>query len=331
MDKLIAKLTEIFGPSGMESHVRKAIVEEIKDLPVEIAVDPLGNLVVTRKGRGSRLMMAAHMDEIGIIVTHIDAKGFLRIAGVGGIKPTQLVGQRFMFEKGIRGTVHHEKIKKLNELDWPKLYLDIGAANDEEARSRVSVGDMAVFDHRFVDLGERYMAKAMDDRVGCAIMIEVLRRLPTKVPRELVFVFTTQEEVGLRGARSSSFSVEPSYGIAVDVTMVGDTPEAPLMDVALGKGPAVKVKDSSLISHPLVRRLMVETAEKNGIPHQLEVLERGGTDAGAIHLSREGVPAGVVSIPCRYVHTASEMVDRHDVENAVILLEKLCLSPDWPG
>ena len=202
MDKLIRTLTETFGPSGMESSVRKVIVEEIKDLPVEIAVDPLGNLLVTRKGRGPRLMLAAHMDEIGVIVTHIDEKGFLRIAGVGGIKPAQLVGQRFIFNGGVTGTVYHEKIEKLKELDWSKLYLDIGAANNEEARSKAAIGDMAVFDHRFADLGGRYMSKAMDDRIGCAILIEVLRRLPAKIPHELVFVFTIQEEVGLRGARS---------------------------------------------------------------------------------------------------------------------------------
>lgn len=174
------------------------------------------------------------------------------------------------------------------------------------------------------------MAKAMDDRIGCAILVEVARRLPPSLPQGVCFVFSAQEEVGLRGATTAAYRLDPGYGFAVDVTMVGDTPEAPLMAVSLGRGPAIKVKDRSLLCHPRVRELMVETAEKHGIPYQLEVLERGGTDAGAIHLSREGVPSGAVSIPCRYVHTPSEMVDAGDVEHAVELIEKLILL-SWPS
>lgn len=326
MKDTIRKLTETFGPSGMETRVRQVIHEEVKKHGDEIITDPLGNLIVVRKGKGPRLMITAHMDEIGLIITHIDEKGFLRISPVGGVSFTQLPGQRFIFENGTAGTIYHEKIKEIKELEWSKLYLDIGASNREEASEKVSVGDMAVFHHHFEDLGNRYIAKAMDDRAGCAILTEVIKHLPAKVPNELVFVFTSQEEVGLRGARSAAYSMEPRYAIAVDVTRVGDTPEAPLMDVSLGKGPAIKVKDSSMISHPAVRRLMTEIAEKNRIDYQLEVLEQGGTDAGAIHISREGVPSGALSIPCRYVHTASEMVDKGDVEKAATLLEKICLS-----
>lgn len=326
MIDMIRKLSETFGPSGMETSVQQIIREEIKSVGDEITSDVLGNLIVVRKGKGPRLMITAHMDEIGLIVTYIDEKGFLRISAVGGVNFTQLIGQRFIFENGTIGTIYHEKIKEIKELEWSKLYLDIGATNGEEASSKVSIGDMAVYHHRFEDLGNRYIGKAMDDRVGCAILIEVLKRLPKKIPNELVFVFTTQEEVGLRGARGAAYSINPDYGIAVDVTRVGDTPKASVMEVALGKGPAIKVKDSSMITHPTVRRLMVETAEKNKIDYQLEVLEQGGTDAGAIHVSREGVPSGALSIPCRYIHTASEMVDKQDLENAVTLLEKICLT-----
>ncbi len=188
---------------------------------------------------------------------------------------------------------------------------------------------MACLHQPFVNLGERYLAKAMDDRIGCAVLVEAARRLPPSLPQGVCFLFSVQEEVGLRGATTAAYRLEPDYGFAVDVTSVGDTPEAPLMAVSLGKGPAIKVKDSSVLCHPRVRELMIETAEREKIPYQLEVLERGGTDAGAIHLSREGIPSGAVSIPCRYVHAPSEMVDVSDVRHAVNLVMKLSTRA-WP-
>jgi len=264
-----------------------------------------------------------------VIVTHIDGNGFLRIAPIGGVAPHLLVGQRLRFKDGVIGTVYHEKIKGLKELSWPKLYLDIGAASREAAKERVRIGDMACLHQPFVNLGERYLAKAMDDRIGCAVLVEAARRLPPSLPQGVCFLFSVQEEVGLRGATTAAYRLEPDYGFAVDVTSVGDTPEAPLMAVSLGKGPAIKVKDSSVLCHPRVRELMIETAEREKIPYQLEVLERGGTDAGAIHLSREGIPSGAVSIPCRYVHAPSEMVDVSDVRHAVNLVMKLSTRA-WP-
>ncbi|HPU01785.1 MAG: M42 family metallopeptidase [Firmicutes bacterium] len=330
MKELIKELVEVYGPSGEEAAVRALIEEKIKESVDRTFTDSLGNLFALREGAPPLLMFSAHMDEIGVIVTHIDDKGFLRIAPVGGVAPHLLVGQRLRFKNGVLGTVHHEKIKELKELDWSKLYVDIGAADGDAAKKRLRIGDMACLHQPFVDLGGRYMAKAMDDRIGCAILVEVARRLPPSLPQGVCFVFSAQEEVGLRGATTAAYRLDPGYGFAVDVTMVGDTPEAPLMAVSLGRGPAIKVKDRSLLCHPRVRELMVETAEKHGIPYQLEVLERGGTDAGAIHLSREGVPSGAVSIPCRYVHTPSEMVDAGDVEHAVELIEKLILL-SWPS
>jgi len=194
----------------------------------------------------------------------------------------------------------------------------------------VKIGDSACLAQPFINLpGGRCLAKAMDDRAGCAVLIETLRRLPERLPQEVCFVFSIQEELGLRGAKTAAYRYEPDFGIAVDVTLVGDTPKAPTMAVSLGQGPAIKVKDSSILCHPRVRQLMVETAENNNISHQLEVLERGGTDAGAIHLSREGVPSGAISIPCRYVHSPSEMIDLKDALNAVELLVKL-LTKEWP-
>ena len=330
MEALIKELTEAYGPSGEEAAVRELIEGKVKDYVDRTFTDNLGNLFALREGDAPLLMFSAHMDEIGVIVTHIDKNGFMRIAPVGGVRPQLLPGQRVIFKNGVIGTVNHEKIKELKELDWSKLYLDIGSTDGVEAGKSVSIGDMACLHQPFVNLGGRYLAKALDDRAGCAALIEAVRSLPPSLPQGVCFVFSVQEEVGLRGATTAAYQLEPGYGFAVDVTAVGDTPEAPLMAVSLGKGPAIKVKDRSVLCHPLVRREMIEIAEREKIPYQLEVLEYGGTDAGAIHLSRGGVPSGAISIPCRYVHAPSEMIDEGDLSDAVTLIGKLA-QHDWPS
>ena len=329
MEALIKELVETYGPSGEEGAVRELIEGKVKDHVDRTFTDNLGNLFALREGPAPLLMFSAHMDEIGVIVTHIDKNGFMRIAPVGGVRPHLLPGQRVIFKNGVVGTVNYERIKELKELDWPKLFLDIGAVDADAAGERVRIGDIACLHQPFVNLGERYLSKALDDRAGCAVLVEAARRLPRSLPQGVCFVFSVQEEVGLRGATTAAYRLEPDYGFAIDVTMVGDTPEAPVMAVSLGKGPAIKVKDRSVLCHPAVRDTMVEIAEKEKIPYQLEVLELGGTDAGAIHLSRGGVPSGAVSIPCRYVHAPSEMVDAGDIGHAVTLIEKLALR-DWP-
>jgi putative aminopeptidase FrvX len=330
MEALIQELVETYGPSGEEAAVRELIKDKIKESVDRTFTDSMGNLFALREGPAPLLMFSAHMDEIGVIVTHIDKEGFMRIAPVGGVNAQMLPGQRVIFKNGTVATIYHEKIKDRKELDWSKLYLDGGAASLEQAGERVRVGDVATLHQPFVNLGKRYMAKAMDDRIGCAVLVEAARRLPRSLPQGVCFVFSVQEEVGLRGATTAAYRLKPGYGFAVDVTAVGDTPEAPLMAVSLGKGPAIKVMDRSVLSHPVVRDLMIETAEKEKIPYQLEVLEYGGTDAGAIHLSRGGVPSGALSIPCRYVHAPSEMVDAADVRHAVTLIEKLS-ALQWPS
>jgi endoglucanase len=185
---------------------------------------------------------------------------------------------------------------------------------------------VAAFERPFIDLGDRLVAKSMDDRIGVAVLIEALRQIPP-TPNEVHVVFSVQEEVGVRGATTAAYGIDPDLGLAIDVTATGDTPNGLKMDVSLGKGPAIKVRDSSMLSDPRVVDWMVKTAEKAGIPYQMEILERGGTDARAIQLTRAGVPAGCISIPCRYVHTQSEMVDYSDVQNAVRLLAALLNQP----
>jgi tetrahedral aminopeptidase len=331
LEKILKKLTEIYGPSGDESFVSELIKTLIDQGRGQIYNDNLGNLFVLYKGNSPKILISAHMDEVGIIVTSIDDNGFLRLSPLGGVKPYRLIGQRLKFRNGQFGTVYHEKIKDLKELDWSKLYIDIGQQNKTAANKLVEIGDTACFDQPFRVLpGKRWMAKAMDNRAGCAVLIDTIRRLPVQLPQEVCFVFSVQEELGLRGAKTAAFGYEPDYGLAVDVTMVGDTPKASNMAVSLGLGPAIKIKDSSVITHPQVRRFMVDTAGQSNIAYQLEILEHGGTDAGAIHLSRKGVPSGALSIPCRYVHTPSEIIDSADLQNSVELLFRLLTKP-WPA
>ncbi len=320
MKDLIKTLVETFGVAGHEAPITEAIREEISDEVDEIKIDTLGNLIAIKEGieDAPTIMFSAHMDEIGLVVTHIDDDGFVRFARVGGVNPHRLLDQRVVFENGRIGCIGMEKLDGINELKMEKMFIDIGCSSEEEAREHVSIGDVASFYRPMNDLGDRLVSKAMDDRIGCAILVQTLKQL-TECPNRIVAVFSVQEELGLRGARTAAFQVEPDMGVALDVTGAGDTPKARRLDISLGDGAAIKVMDRSLMTHPAVKRLMVDLAEDNNIPYQMEVLEFGGTDAGAIHLSKTGVPSGCISIPTRYLHGPSEMVDYNDVQACVDL------------
>jgi endoglucanase len=333
MKKLLQKLTDVFSPSGQEEAIRAVIRKEVKGLADDIRVDALGNLVVrkgpsqppARRGPSRKIMVAAHMDEIGLIATHVDDQGFVRFSGIGGVYPRNLPGGRVCFMNGARGVVGVEPADRASDAPTlEKMFIDVGA---RQARNcPVKTGDVAAFERPFLDLGERVVAKSMDDRVGCAVAIEVLRKLE-RTPHEVYFVFTTQEEVGTRGAQTSAYGINPDLGFSIDVTGWGDTPGERDFEVALGKGPAIKIRDGGMLSDPRVVRWMVRTAEKTKVPHQREVLLGGTTDARAMQLVRAGVPVGCVSIPCRYVHSPSEMVDLNDVQNAVKLITALLRAP----
>ncbi len=326
MQELIQSLVEAFGPSGKEDQVREIVRGEIEAHVDEISVSPLGGLhAIVNPGGGTKVMVAAHMDEIGVIISHIDENGFARFHNIGGVFPHTLVGHRVRFEEDVTGVIGVEASVKNS--DAPKIeqaFIDFGAGS--KAECPVRVGDLGAFTRPFVTLGDRYVAKSMDDRIGVAVAIETAKRLRS-TPNEIQFAFTTQEEVGLRGARTSAYGLNPDVGIALDVTRTGDTPRGIKMAMELGRGPAIKVRDSGSLSDPRVVDLMVQRAEAARIPYQLEVLERGTTDATAIQLTRAGVPVGVISIPCRYIHTPSEMVDARDVENAVKLLVEILKAP----
>lgn len=333
MKALIQKLVEVAGPSGYEAPVRRVVQAEIAGLADESRVDALGNLLA-RKGsksaEGLRIMLSAHMDEIGVIVTHIDDNGFLRFTNIGGVSARTCIGGRVRFLNGVQGVIGVERITNASEMPGlDRLFIDVGASSRKDCP--VKVGDVAAFDRPFMAMpaypgSERLVSKALDDRISVAILIETMRRLENS-PHEIYFVFSVQEEVGLRGAATAAFGVEPDLGLAVDVTATGDIPKGLRMAVELGKGPAIKVRDSGMLADPRIVDWMVRTATAARIPHQLEVLEGGTTDAYSIQVSRAGVPAGCLSIPTRYLHSPSEMVDYNDVQNSVRLLVELLSRP----
>lgn len=328
MLELIKKMTGAYGPSGREEEIRNTITNLIKDQVDGLEVDYLGNLIAFKKGtlaNAQKVMLSAHMDEIGFIITHIDEKGFLRFSNVGGHMPHRLINTRVILSSKRQGVIGHEKIDNIKDLTLDKMYIDIGTTSRAESQEYTSIGDIAVFDQPLIQSGDKLISKAMDDRIGCAVLVETINRLSDCV-HDTYFVFSTQEELGLRGAKTAAYKINPDFGLAVDVTLTGDTPECKKMEVALGNGVAIKLMDSSLIVSPKVRDFLIEIAEKEKIKYQVEVLDRGGTDAGAINLAREGVLAGCLSIPCRYVHSPSEMIDLNDVENCVQLFIKLLQS-----
>jgi len=335
MKSLIKQLVEATAPTGYEGPIRDIIRAEVEPLADQVHIDTMGNLIA-RRGMGSegttaktRIMLSAHMDEIGLIASHIDDNGFVRFHALGGVNPMTCVGGRVRFLNGSQGVIGIERLDNPSrQLSLERLFIDLGVQDRKQCP--VKVGDVAVFDRPFLDLGERLVSKAMDDRIGVAVLIETMRQFADNnitSPHQLFFVFSTQEEVGLRGATTAAYAIEPDLGIAVDVTRSGDTPRGVTMDISLGRGPAIKVRDSGMLADPRVVRWMADSAERGGIPFQYEVLEAGTTDAKAIQLTRSGVLSGCLSIPTRYIHSPSEMVDYADVQNAIRLCVKI-LSQD---
>ncbi len=327
MQELLKKVTQAFGVSGNEEEIRDVITSEIKKYVDEIKVDNMGNLIAIRNGKNKtgsqakKIMLAAHMDEIGIIATFIDDKGFIRFSNIGGVSAFNSLAQRVRFKNGTIGCISvEEKLEDYKNLKLDKMFIDIGCKNREEAEKLVKIGDAATFIGDFYVQGSCAISKAMDNRSGCAVLIELAKTLP-KTDNEVYFVFTTQEEVGQRGAKTAAFGIMPDCAIAIDVTLTGDTPQCKDREVKLGRGPAIKVKDSAYIAHPQIRRELEELAKRNSIPYTLELLDRGGSDPGAIQSTGNGVPCGGISIPCRYVHSPSEMVNLEDLRNCVKLAE----------
>lgn len=322
--KTFTHLQSVARPSGFESPCAQAIAELAGPYCDEVKIDTLGNVICHKKGPGKRLMMAAHMDVIGLIITHIDKKGFLRFGALGGFVPYRLIGARMKLENGMGGSVWcDEKAmeeKKLEDITLNDLYLDIGAESEESARKMVQVGDVAMYEGEPQQVGQMVLSPYCDDLIACAALLSAMSQVE-KSENDLYFVFTVQEEVGLRGAATAAYAIDPDFGVCMDVTRTGDNPsEKAKMVVKLGAGPTIKIKDVSLLCNPQVIAHLREAAKEGDVPYQDEVLTAGGTDSAAIQKTRGGVLSGCISIPCRYIHSQNEMVSLKDVEQSARLM-----------
>lgn len=317
--EILKILNEAHGPSGDEGGIREKIASLARPWADEVMTDTLGSLIVHKNGDGPRVMFAAHMDSIGLIVTHIEKEGFLRVGRLGGVAPREAAYTPVRFKNGVQGVFVPEEKADFGKLKLDECFIDIGARDEAGAKTMVQVGDTCVYDQPVRIQGDRVTAPYLDNRMACAVLLAALERMKTPAC-DLYVVFTVQEEVGLRGARTATWWVEPDVGIAMDVTDVDDTPGSEKTGTTqLGKGAAIKVMDSSIICHPDVVARLWSLAQAQNIPAQRDILRSGGTDAGAIHTTRLGVKTGGISIPCRYIHTPAETASLADAEACVRL------------
>ncbi|MGQ4832641.1 MAG: M42 family metallopeptidase [Candidatus Asgardarchaeia archaeon] len=335
---LIEELSNAFGPSGFEGEIRGIILKYVNSLADEVKIDKLGNIIATikRNDNSPTIMLAAHMDEVGLLITSIDENGFLRFHPLGGIDSRILYGQKVIIATSKGRKVHgfigakpphimtEEERNKV--LKVPELFIDIGAKNyDEVLDIGIDIGSVAVFDSKFVELGNgRIMGKAFDDRLGVALIIHLLDKFKDK-DYNLVATFTTQEELGLRGARTAAWQVDPDYAIVLEGTTAGDVPGVNeyLQSTKLGGGPAITIADRSIVVNPIMVQVAINAAKQLEIPYQFKRAIVGGTDAGVIHLTREGILTGVISVPCRYIHSPYAIADLNDIDNTIKLVSQM--------
>jgi len=336
---LLKSLSEAFGPSGFEDEVRELVIKEMEPYVDELEVDKWGNVIGVKYGgrRDLKAMVAAHMDEIGLLIDSIDKNGFLRFRGVGGWNEVTLIGQRVKIKtrdgkviKGVIGSRPPHVTPPGKEREAPEmkdLFIDIGAGDlGEVEKLGVRVGSVAVLDREFNTLNsDAVTGKAFDDRVGLAVMLWSLRQL-RESEATVYAVATVQEEVGLRGAQVAAERIYPDFAIALDTTIAADVPGVPEREsvTKLGAGPAIKIMDGGrgglFIAHPALTSYLIDIAKANNIPYQLEVLIGGTTDALGIAFRRDGIPATTISIPTRYVHSPVEVLKISDALNASKLL-----------
>jgi len=344
-------LSEAFGPSGCEDEVRQVVLEAIQDKVDEVQVDALGNVIAVQKGTaalgetapGFKVMVAAHMDEVGMMISLVGEDGLLHFEKVGGIDdrvlPAKVVQIRPRISKPdaasdapsgsddkLPGVIIIKPVHLTTQsergqvMSYDKLSIDIGASSKKEAEGLVDRGAYATFDVGFDDLGDVVKGKAFDDRAGCAVLIELIKRGP--YPFDFYPVFTTMEEVGLRGARVAGYSVMPDAAFVLEGTICDDSPKKEDLSptTELGKGPAISMMDRSVVADRRLLQLVIETAEQEGIPYQFKQPGKGGTDAGAIHLAKTGVPTLPVSVPSRYIHSPVSVLSKSDFEHTVNLM-----------
>lgn len=324
MVKYIRDLVKIISVSGHEEKIREYIEEKMAPYFDSITTDALGNLICHKEGEGKKIMLAAHMDEIGFIVTFIEDGGYVRFAPIGGISFVAAAYTEVVFENGRVGVLVPESEVKPEDYKGDSFVVDLGVKSKKEAERLVKVGDTFAVRPAVTSLaGGKICGRPLDDKIGCAILMAAAEK-SEQFKGDVTFVFTVQEEVGIRGARTAAFAIAPDYGIAVDVTATGDSAGAKPMEVKLGGGAAIKIKDQSAICDVTLVEKMKSAAKDNSIPYQLEILPYGGTDAASMQLAGEGCRAGCISIPTRYIHTAVETVSEKDVNAAIDLTVALC-------
>ena len=334
MYNLIKKTVCCPGVSGREKTISAFIAGEIAPYADEIRNDAMGNLIALKKGCGKndkkKIMLCAHMDEIGFMVTFIEKSGLLRIAPIGGINFAAAAYTQVVFANGVKGVIVPDSGVKPADYTADKFGIDIGASSGAEASRRVKIGDTCALVQTVTRLGKnRITGRPLDDRVGCAVIIEIAKRLSEKAPKDdIYYVFAVQEEVGLRGSQTAGFAVAPDICLVYDVTGTGDTAGAAPMECALGKGAAVKYRDSSVICDQVLCDRLLSLAREKEIPAQIEILLYGGTDTASIQRAGSGCTAGALSIPTRYIHSGVEMIDMRDVESCVALTEAFILTSD---
>lgn len=323
----LEKLCNASGPSGYEGDVRNIIKDEVKNYIDEIKVDKIGNIIVHKKGNGTKVLIDAHMDEVGFIITGYNEDGTLKFYSLGGINskviPCKVV---LIGDKKIPGVIGlkpihlQSKKERQKNLSYSDCCIDIGSKSKEETKNIIKLGDYAVFDTEFGSFGEGLVkGKAFDDRMGCDILIEVLKH---NYNCDIYGVFNVQEEVGERGAFISAYSVKPDIGIVLEGTICADMPNISrhLRATEIGKGPAISIMDKTSIFNGDIAEAIINVANKNGIPYQFRKAIAGGNDAGAIHMSGQGAKIATMSVPCRYIHSSVSVASLSDIENAKKLL-----------
>lgn len=329
---LLKKLTEASGVSGNEKEVRDIILEEIKDFVDEVKVDRLGNIIAYKKGKNNskKLMIVAHMDEVGLMVTDIDDMGLLKFTTVGGIDKRILVSKPVIIGKdkilGVIGAkpIHLQKKEEWkNALDIDQLYIDIGVSTKEEAEKLINIGDYVIFDSQYIEFGKNLVkAKALDNRVGCCLLVELIKEI-----KDIDFygVFTVMEEIGLVGAGPATYRVNPDLGIILEGTLCYDIPKLDqhLIPTTLNKGPAISLVDRTTLYNISFRKKIVQIAENNHIPYQYRKTATGGNDSGKIHTNKEGSITTTISVPCRNIHSPTSVMSKNDYENTFKLLKAI--------
>ena len=331
--KLLLDLVNAFGVSGKEAEVRNIIAKAIRPYVDKVYADKMGNLICQKKGKSPKIMVAAHMDEIGLIVKNIEKDGKLKISTIGGIEHVTILNEKVQIKtrkKNVTGIVTTTHISSDDILyDLPKLdemFVDTGLSKQELTKAMVHIGSFITFIPNAEIMGNNKIitGKALDDRIGCFVLIELAKKLKNS-KNEVFFVFTVQEEIGLYGAKTSTYTVDPDWAIAVDVTTCDD--RATHFSKALGFGPTLTIKDADMITNPCIDDWLLEIAKKQKIPLQPEVTEVGTTDAMRIAISKGGVPSSVIGVSVRNLHTATGMAHLDDIDNAIKILHHLLKNP----